>query len=241
MLGHVPPYVRRVLPPLVLGLGALSSAVVAIQLLLMAPDYPLLAASFFGSAILQGVGAVGLWQLRFWARGYGLGAILSSGVGLGIWVGSSSIAIPASLLAVLLLISDEAPGQFERREAFLARKKLDRAAARRLFWVALGLGFGLPALLGTSLSIRLWVSAPLPTAIAAALGVLGFWGLTRLASWCYFAVAGAVVSLVVAVVMSALGGYSTAAEWGGLCAAILAASILPLTGPVWRHLRGARG
>jgi len=239
MLGHIPPHVRRVVPPLVLALGALSSAAIAVQLLLAVPDYPLFAASFFGAAALQSVGAWGLWERRFWARGFGLGAILFGGVGVGVWIGYSSVAISSSLLAVLLLVADDAPGRYERREAFLEQKKLDGAGARRLFWVALGLGFGLPSLLGSGLSIHLLFHAPVPTVIAALLGVLGFWGLTRLATWCYFAIAAAGISLLVAAWMSTLDGHVDAAWWSGLCALMLLSSTLPLSRPIWARLRGS--
>ena len=83
MLDSISPAARRIIPPIVLGLAALSSLVVAMQLLLLAPELPLIAASFFGAAAIQGVGAWGLYQQKFWARGFGVGALLSSGIGVG--------------------------------------------------------------------------------------------------------------------------------------------------------------
>ncbi|MFK7991155.1 MAG: hypothetical protein AB8I08_34370 [Sandaracinaceae bacterium] len=232
MLAAIPPAARRLIPPVVLGLASLSTLVAAVQLWLFEP---LLGASFLCAALLQGAGAYGLYQRRFWARGFGVGALLSSGIGVGIWLTPTGIAISSTLLAVLLLVTDDAPGLYERRTAFLERRKLDRSGAKRLFWVGLALGVGLPSLLGSSLSVSLMLGAPLPTAIAAALGVLAFVGFTRLASWCYFALAGATLSMVVAVVLTMLDGAGGA--WGALLTATLAAAMLPLTGPVVRALR----
>ena len=237
MLGQIPPYVRRVVPTLVLALGALSSGALAIQLLLLLPDHPLFAASFFGAATLLAVGAWGLWNHRFWARGFGLGAILYGGVGVGIWIGYSSIAIPTSLLAVLLLVADDAPGRYERREPSSRRRSSTAARRDGSSGSASASAFGLPSMLGSSLSIHLLLHAPAPTVIAALLGVLGFWGLTRLATWCYFAIVGAGVALAFAAVSSTLDGFAEAGGWGGLCAALLLASTLPLASPIWRHLR----
>lgn len=236
MLANIPPAARRLIPPVVLGLASLSTLFAAVQFWLLAPEFPMLGASFLGAALLQGVGAYGLYQRRFWARGFGVGALLSSGIGVGLWLTASGIAISSTLLAVLLLVTEDAPGLYERRTAFLERRNLDRAGAKRLFWMGLGLGLGLPSLLGSSLSVSLMLGAPVPTALAAALGTLAFWGLTRLASWCYFALAGAALSLVVAVAMTMLEGAS--GTWGMLLAATLTAALLPLTGPVVRALRG---
>ncbi len=241
VLASLPPIVRTHLPPLVLAMAALSSLSTGLQLLRAFPDLPWLGLSFFGAGALQGVGAWGLHAGRFWARGYAVGALIASGIGIGLWLTPFGISISASLLAVLILLADDAPGRYERRTAFLAQAKLDARGARRLFFVALGLGAGLQALLGSPLSIVLMLSAPLPTMLAAILAVAGFVGLTRLASWCYVALAGAVVSLAVAVVMSALAGREGhALVWGSLSAALFLAAMLPLTGPVMRHLRGGR-
>lgn len=237
MLDSISPAARRVIPPIVLGLSALSSLVVAVQLLLLAPELPLLAASFFGAAAIQGVGAWGLYQQRFWARGFGVGALLASGIGVGIWLTPSGVAMSATLLAVLLLVLGDAPGRYERRAAFLEQRKLDPRGANRLFWVSLALGVALPSMLGSSLSITLWLEAPLPFGIAVGLGLLGFVGLTRLASWCWFAIVGAAIALVVAVVFSVWDGYPYAAVWGALLAVSLGSAALPITGPVVRALR----
>lgn len=240
MLDSIPPAVRRLLPPIVLGLAALSSLVVAIQLILLVPELPLLGASFFGAAALQGVGAWGLYQQRFWARGFGVGALLSSGIGVGIWLTPTGIAMSATLLSILLLVLGDAPGRYERRAAFLEQRKLDRRGANRLFWVSLALGVALPSMLGSSLSVTLWLEAPIPFGIAVALGLLGFFGLTRLASWCWFAIVGAAVALVVAVVFSVYDGYALSGAWAALLAAVVASAALPITGPVVRALRGPR-
>ena len=232
----VPPVLRRHLPPLVLGIAAITSVSVALQILLAVPELWWIAAAFLGSAALQGVGAWGLHRERFWARGYAIGALLSGGVGAGSWFTSIGLMVPASLIAIVLLLADDAPGRFERRRAFLELKTLDAAGARRLFYVGLGLGIGLPALLGSPLSVLLFAQAPIPATIAAGLGALGFLGLTRLASWCYFAILGAVVSLGVAVVMCVLAYSEVAAAWGCFCLAALFVASLPLARPVLSHL-----
>lgn len=236
MFDMVPPPIRRWLPVLVLALAALSSFAVALQIFLALPELWWIAAAFLGSAALQGVGAWGLYRYRFWARGYAIGALLAGGVGVGAWYTSIGLVVPASLIAVIILVSDDAPGQFERRQAFLDRKKLDASGARRLFWVALGLGLGLPALLGSPLSVLLFTQAPVPSAIAAALAILGFFGLTRLAGWCYVALIGSVLSLAVAIVMCAMADAQVAVGWGSVCLLLLLGSSLPLARPVLRHL-----
>ena len=48
--------------------------------------------------------------------------------------------------------------------------------------------------------VVLFGAAPIPAALAACLGLLGLFGLTRLASFYFFAVCGALVAFVAAVV-----------------------------------------
>ncbi len=237
MTDWLPPELRRILPPAVLAGAAVSSLVVALQLLMIAPELALLSASFAGAAGLQALGAYGLIKGRFWARGFGVGALLASSAGAGLWLTSAGVALSSTLLAALILLGDDAPGRYERRAAFLDAKQLDGAGARRLFYVSLALGVSLTALLGSSLSARLVLGAPAPTLLAAGLGALGLFGLTRLASWCYFAIVGAAVSLVVAIAMCALEGLEGVGG-GAVLAAAFASATLPLTGPVVRALKG---
>lgn len=231
------PALRRWLPPVVLALGAMQALSVALQLLLGLPELPWLCLPFFAGAGLLGLGAWGLYREAFWARGFALGAFLSSGVG-GVWFLGIGAVLPASVLCMLILLSDGAPERFEQRPGFREAKGLTREGARRLFFVALGLGLGLPALLGSPLALVLFVSAPLPATLAALLGVAGLIGLMRLETWSFFAVGGALVALVVALVASVLAGRGLDAASGSLGVGGLLVALGPLAGPVLRALRG---
>ncbi|MGE0789985.1 MAG: hypothetical protein AB7S26_30200 [Sandaracinaceae bacterium] len=240
MFGHLPEPIRLYLPPVILGLSAAGAAILAIQLFVLVPDLPLLAASFAMCAALHAIGVWGLLKGAFWARGFAIGAIATSGLGFGFVGLGGGVALPAGLVAVLLLLDGDAAGRYERRSLFLERKAIDIAGAQRLFLVALGLGVGLTLLLGSPLSLTLVLRAPLATSCAAAFGVLGFLGLSRLSSWCYFAIAAAAVSLVVAIVSSAWVGSSTLAMSVGAPLVAFLLTLVPLTGPVVRALRAPR-
>ncbi len=231
----VPPVVRAWLPPIVLALGALQAVSIGLQILLSMPELALLSLPFFGSAGVLGCGAWGLYQQSFWARGFAIGALLSSAIG-GAWFVGVGAVLPASLFAMLILLSNDAPGRFEQRASFREQSGLSRQGARRLFQVGLGLGLGLPALLGSPLALVLFGAAPIPAALAACLGLLGLFGLTRLASFYFFAVCGALVAFVAAVVMTILSGRGVEPGGAALGVTGLLLALAPIVGPVWRAL-----
>lgn len=239
---QIPPVVRAWLPPIVLGLGALQSVSIGLQILLGMPELALLALPFFGSAGVLGFGAWGLYREAFWARGFAVGALLSSAVG-GMWFVGVGAVVPASLVSVLVLLANDAPGRFEQRASFREHTGTSRAGARRLFQVALGLGLGLPALLGSPLALMLFAQAPIPAGLAAALGLAGLFGLVRLKSFYFFAVCGALVAFVAAVVMTLLAGRGLEPGGAALATGGLLLALAPVVGPVARWLipRGTAG
>lgn len=181
-------------------------------------------------------GAHGVYREDFWARGFALGALLSTGVGGIVWDGFG-LAMSSGLVSLLILLSDEAPGRFEQRASFRQRTGLSRDGARRIFLVSLGLGLGLPALLGSPLAIVLFQVAPIPATLAAVLACAGLVGLTRLASWSFFAIGASVVALAATIASVVLGGYSLEVASSGVAAVGLTMALTPLVGPVLRALR----
>jgi hypothetical protein len=235
MFGQYVPYAVRVsVPPLTLALCALHAIAVAFRLLFDNPGVPLVSVvvtmlAAYGGLLL--LGAWGLQQHRFWARGFGIGALSLSAMGLtlGLPFGAAFV-LPGEIPALLFLLGEEPALRFERRPAFLEEEGLDAEGAKRLLSVSIGLGLVLPLLFGSVLGLRMLLGAPAMTLAAAAFGVAGFWGFTQLRGWSFAALLlGFGAFLVAALLATSLRWPAT---WFGLGGFALATG--PLLGPVAR-------